>query len=518
MQQPTLTSYFKTKKRTGAPIEDLKSVKDVVSDVNRVQFLKKGNLSPKKGLSPVKTKMPNVDLKRLKAVARNLKDSANKLEKLQEERKHLEDDQRKQELEKKQESEKGQCSPRAIRELSLTAHPSLQLPLRFRVLKLLNEGMNTVASMFQNRNETITYNKLKSAVESMTKHTFSIKTAARMLSIYDYFKILTQKVGNINQYVFEFEVKLLPSQLIRLKKNFEQKLINFCLIEHEKFLKSHNIDVDRTLVTRWHPSFNIEALQIPAAPLPELSERLTSAAEVLNQVREMMQGRSAAASEAAPIKKAPVSKKPLKGISSALLEKIRDREKNRIVRDLTIPHEELKLQKIKARLPELVRMIHNIFVGEKKAAIEFPVFLQRLQFSYEKLTASEVELHVDYLLKTQPAWIQKIKTTTSEYIKINKTIQTMENFHVNVLIDFRVVSAESLRSLLERVTVGACASLSKVRRIMNDKYGSPAVWEFQSAEYLATFSPWLLSRAQSNRKLPLLQWPISIIPRKPITF
>ena len=37
--------------------------------------------------------------------------------------------------------------------------------------------------------------------------------------------------------------------------------------------------------------------------------------------------------------------------------------------------------------------------------------------------AGEIESHLDYLIKTQPNWIQKIKSTSSDYIKINKAVQ-----------------------------------------------------------------------------------------------
>ena len=68
---------------------------------------------------------------------------------------------------------------------------------------------------------------------------------------------------------------------------------------------------------------------------------------------------------------------------------IRARERNKIVKDLTMPLSEIKLKKMKARLPEMTRIIHNLFVGEKKAAIEVPRFLERLQFSYGTLSACE---------------------------------------------------------------------------------------------------------------------------------
>ena len=252
MQQPTITAFYKTKKRPiQSPEEALKNSKLLASDNNRVQFVKKGNLSPVKknpnspvkknaataSVSPIKKiHQERIDLKRLKSVARNFKDCQAQLEKLKEQRKQL-DQNKKQEEELRKERESTEPVP-AVSEAAekLSLKPSTQtlpLPFRLRVLKLLNDGMNSVASMFQNRNETITFNKLKPAVESMTKHTFTIKSVARMLTIDDYFKVVTHKIGGTSQYVFEFNVKLLPSQLVRLRKNFEAKLVQFCLIEHE---------------------------------------------------------------------------------------------------------------------------------------------------------------------------------------------------------------------------------------------------------------------------------------------
>ena len=97
----------------------------------------------------------------------------------------------------------------------------------------------------------------------------------------------------------------------------------------QEFLKSYNIEIERHLVTRWHPNFNLDGIQIPPAELPPLTEKLSSAAEVLSQVRELIQGpsssKASSSPKSSPVKKAPIPPakvKELKGISSALLQRV----------------------------------------------------------------------------------------------------------------------------------------------------------------------------------------------------
>ena len=266
MQQATLTNYFKTSKKRPlqSPEEKLKLSKQLAVESNRVQFVKKGNLSPVKK-SPIKTKnQEKADLVRLKAVARNFTESRSKLDQLRQQRKLFEEESTKlikkqqesprkklflasqeaqEEEEKKGKDEEEESSTSLVKTTTTattttkepsTPHPSsLTLPLKFQVLKLLNDAMNNIASMFQRRSEVLTFKKLKPAVESTTNHTFSMKSVARMLTLTDYFQVITQKIDKTNQYVFEFQIDLLPSQLVRLKKNFEAKLVHFCLHEHD---------------------------------------------------------------------------------------------------------------------------------------------------------------------------------------------------------------------------------------------------------------------------------------------
>ena len=53
--------------------------------------------------------------------------------------------------------------------LALAKPPNLTLPYKYKLLLELFCGMDTITSMLHNRAETVTFSKLKAAVQTLTK-------------------------------------------------------------------------------------------------------------------------------------------------------------------------------------------------------------------------------------------------------------------------------------------------------------------------------------------------------------
>lgn len=74
-----------------------------------------------------------------------------------------------------------------------------------------------------------------------------------------------------------------------------------------------------------------------------------------------------------------------------------------------------------SRLPELVKVLRNIFVAEKKGVLTLEFVITKLENSYRaKLTSAELEEHVRLLCKLLPTWASIHIVRKIDYLKLQK--------------------------------------------------------------------------------------------------
>ena len=75
-----------------------------------------------------------------------------------------------------------------------------------------------------------------------------------------------------------------------------------------------------------------------------------------------------------------------------------------------------------SRLPEIARLLHNIYVTERKWALKLNFVLDKLENSYRStLTASDMEAHLKLIGKECPEWeLSFIEIGKTMYLKIKK--------------------------------------------------------------------------------------------------
>ncbi|XP_009952485.1 PREDICTED: DNA replication factor Cdt1, partial [Leptosomus discolor] len=159
---------------------------------------------------------------------------------------------------------------------------------------------------------------------------------------------------------------LSASRLLERRKEFSRNLVNIVKQHHKAFLAalSPPMVVPEEKLTRWHPRFNVDEVpDISPAELPQppQEDRLTTAQEVLSTARGMLTPkmekalanlalRTAEAGAGEPV----VSKAPspastssaLKGVSQALLERIRAKEAQKLQALMTRdPRQEGEMEK-----------------------------------------------------------------------------------------------------------------------------------------------------------------------------
>ncbi|NXI72550.1 CDT1 factor, partial [Anseranas semipalmata] len=339
--------------------------------------------------------------------------------------------------------------------------PGLTLPYKYKVLAEMFRSVDTIAGMLFNRDETITFAKVKQGVQDMMRKQFEERHVGQIKAVYPTSYRLRQE-KNIPTFgngvkksdyqltlepVLEEDEKvcgrphLSASRLLERRKEFNRSLVNIVKQHHAAFLAtlSPPMVVPEDKLTRWHPRFNVDEVPdiSPAElPRPPQEDRITTAQEVLSTARGMMIPkmekalanlalRTAEAGAGEPV----VSKAPspastsnaLKGVSQALLERIRAKEAQKLQALMTRdPRQEERLAML-GRLPAMARVLRNVFVAEKKQALTLEVACARMADSYPtQMTAGEMEKHLRLFTELLPDWVGIHAIRTDTYIKLDK--------------------------------------------------------------------------------------------------
>uniref|UniRef100_A0A8D0F7P2 Chromatin licensing and DNA replication factor 1 n=1 Tax=Strix occidentalis caurina TaxID=311401 RepID=A0A8D0F7P2_STROC len=339
--------------------------------------------------------------------------------------------------------------------------PGLTLPYKFKVLAEMFRSVDTIAGMLFNRAETITFAKVKQGVQDMMRKQFEERHVGQIKAVYPTSYRLRQEkniptFGN-GMKKSDYQLTLEPvlgeeekvdgrphlsaSRLLARRKEFNRNLVNIVKQHHKAFLAalSPPMVVPEEKLTRWHPRFNVDEVPdiSPAElPRPPQEDRLSTAQEVLSAARGMLSPkmekalanlalRTAEAGAGEPV----VSKAPspastssaLKGVSQALLERIRAKEAQKLQALMTRdPRQEERLA-VLGRLPAMARILRNVFVAEKKPALTMEVACARMADSYDaQMPPGEMEKHLRLFAELLPDWVRIHTLSTDTYIKLDK--------------------------------------------------------------------------------------------------
>ncbi|XP_068006893.1 DNA replication factor Cdt1 isoform X2 [Melanerpes formicivorus] len=339
--------------------------------------------------------------------------------------------------------------------------PGLTLPYKFKVLAEMFRSVDTIAGMLFNRSETITFAKVKQGVQDMMHKQFEERHVGQIKAVYPTSYRLRQEKniptfgGGIKKSdyqltlepVLEEEEKvdgrphLSASRLLERRKEFHRNLVNIVKQHHKAFLATLKppMEVPEEKLTRWHPRFNVDKVpDISPAELPQppQGDRPSTAQEVLSTARGMLTPkmekalanlalRTAEAGAGEPVlSKAPSpasTSSALKGVSQALLDRIRAKEAQKLQALMTrVPQQEQRLAML-GRLPAMARVLRNVFVAEKKQALTMEMTCARMADSYEvQMSPGEMEKHLRLFAELLPDWVGIHAIRTDTYIKLDK--------------------------------------------------------------------------------------------------
>ncbi|KAK2914239.1 hypothetical protein Q8A67_002638 [Cirrhinus molitorella] len=356
--------------------------------------------------------------------------------------------------------------------LAQDVQPGLTLPFQYKVLAEMFRSTDTIVGMLFNRSETVTFAKVKQGVQDMMRKRFEESHLGQIKAVYPSAYTFRQE-KNIPSFsatakrssyqltvepVIDEEFNgtrpvLSASRLLERRHIFHQNLVEIVKGHHKVFLASLNppIVVPDDKLTRWHPRFNVDEvpnIKPSDLPQPPQTEKLTSAQEVLDKARALMTPKMEKAlanmalktAETACAKEPETSEKPavtltetpsaLKGVSQSLLERIRAKEAQKLHAAMTRnPQQEERLSMM-SRLPELARILRNVFVAEKKPALIMELACNRMIASYRSpLSSDEMEKHLRLLAELTPAWLTVHPIRKDMYLKLNKTVD------LNIVLD-----------------------------------------------------------------------------------
>ncbi|XP_076056063.1 chromatin licensing and DNA replication factor double parked [Oratosquilla oratoria] len=360
---------------------------------------------------------------------------------------------------------------------------TLLLPYKYKFINEVFRAVDTVASLMHNRHEVITYSKLKPAVQEMMKRAFSEKYLGQIKSVFPMAYIFKQErkknlgghgsrqEGEDHQLTVavnmkykkspagcnlmeklddgflgslpKFEYRKMDSVVIVERRNiFHNALIEILKQHHKEFLESLDPPIIDSLdnIRRWHPDFPLEDVpdvEVSDLPQPPNIEKFNTARLVLDKAKDMISANpkleravKEAAEKSMPktqeeevaVTAPPNLNTALKGVSLSLLEKIRAREAAKATREMTRSNTETREIEILSRLPEIARIIRNIFVTEKKAALPWEMVAAKISSSSSSMLApSEVDKHLHMLIKEVPGWCTQHKVRAGLFLKIDKT-------------------------------------------------------------------------------------------------
>jgi len=370
-------------------------------------------------------------------------------------------------------------SPAYIRfhNLALKDDGTFPLPYSYKFLEEVFRCTEQITAMLHNRQEVITFEKLKLAVQQMLRKSFTVGYLKQIKTVFpEAYRFAWENIiGRYGKKLAEFELnvvvnmkykeemikrlggdkapvedqvanmdKMGPQSMVERKSLFRNGLINIVKTQHKQFcseLKPPIVVDESKSLQRFHKDFNvdkcsaIEEAELPAKPEVEV---VTTAAQILEKSKALFQVNpklSETLATAAEKKKeeevktpatptpAKAVRKDLQGLPQKLIDKILAKEAEQAAKDMLV--DKVKEDKIKQlrRLPEIARILKSLFVTERKPALLFKLVTKKALASYPgNMSEDNMIKDIKYTGEITGNWVTMVKIQGNEYLKINNGI------------------------------------------------------------------------------------------------
>ncbi|KAL5110372.1 DNA replication factor Cdt1 [Taenia crassiceps] len=345
---------------------------------------------------------------------------------------------------------------------------ALHLPYHMERLLELFRTCETLVSTLHNRSEVCSFDKIKSAVQEVMRCDFTEVTIGKFSAVYPsaYSFRYDRQLDKITRLPLStYTLVLVPNlrtdgtqmaydspskghlvftgtRLIQRRHIFHASLLLRVKRAHREFLmqrfglSEEDLPEDSSL-RRWHPAFALDTIvpEVEPAPLPPRplngagdATKITSASEAVAAFRARALFREARACESlasqegageqlgpptATAASAGLSKASnnavLRGVSAALLAKVREREKQLSLSILTQPVASASERAAYSALPVTITQIWRELRGACRRPVPISLIATRLvQSSGSGLSLDEAMARIEKLLTLMPDWVEKV--------------------------------------------------------------------------------------------------------------
>ncbi|TNM99669.1 hypothetical protein fugu_012702 [Takifugu bimaculatus] len=347
--------------------------------------------------------------------------------------------------------------------LAQASPPGLSLPYQYKVLAEMFRSMETVVAMLYNRCETPTFAKIKQGVQDMTHKRFEESHVAQIKTVFPEAYTFRQEknippfTGGFKKGTYQLTMEpsfasdqkgirpvFSASRLLERRRTFHLNLVSIVKHHHKAFLSAlvPPMSVPEDRLTRWHPRFSVDTVPpvgLGVLPQPPHTEKVSTAQEVLEKARSIITPKMEKAlvsltltpEDAVEVQETASPQTPadqlphgLKGVSKSLVDRIRAKEAQKIKAAMTRTSGQAERLLMMSRLPELARILRNVFVEEKKPALLMEVACNRMVASYRSaLSPGEMEKHVRLLAEVAADWLAIHPVRKDFYLKVNKKME-----------------------------------------------------------------------------------------------
>lgn len=341
--------------------------------------------------------------------------------------------------------------------------------------------METVVALLYNRNEKVTFAKLKPSVQEMLKRNFTEKHLAQIKHLVpDFYNFEIQKIKSFStsnhkesyELVispnFPNDIKVMnPSVLLERRRYFYETLLQLAKKHHSQYLQTLDppMVIPDEKLTRWHPEFELEKVpEVDSAKLPEApnAEKFSTAQDVLAKARELfkcntkmeraleklaqakargltdaekaatgindgitIKGTTSTQTPSVPsTSNVTILNPALRNLPSSLLEKVKAKQAAKALEAMTRSSEDDKKYLVFCRLPDLARTLRNIFVTERKNVLALNIILSKLDSSFKaNVSASDLQRDIKALTEAVPEWIKLHDVRNTTYLKLDKNTE-----------------------------------------------------------------------------------------------
>lgn len=356
-------------------------------------------------------------------------------------------------------------------------------------------AVDTTCSMLHNRKETVTFVKLKPSAQEMLKRNITEKHLAQIKhlspNMYTFTREKLRNFGTTSKRD-EYDLVITPvlvngttgsptdsmnsNVVLERRRSFFNMLIEKVKDHHEEFLSTLDppMNVSRNNLKSWHPQFDLERIpDVECSDLPPNPdiEKYSTAQDVLSKARELFTNNPRIEKALRKVAEAKANEKlknesgegsqtakpltlveamseditfinpALKNVPESLLQKVRARQAEKALQTMTRTLMQSENILLHQRLPELARIVRNLFVTEKKCVLPLETVLSKLDNSFaSKLSCTDLTNLLKSLGKEASEWLTFCHIRKTDYIKLSKAanfttvmskLETLASKHLN---------------------------------------------------------------------------------------